>query len=138
LFLLPAMRRFLFRTVSQITVNYRGSALSRGAAGKLRGGDRLPWVHGGRSDANNFAVLTSMDWQLHVYGDAAGGLRALADSQKIPLHVFPWNTDTARAGLLRNAAYLVRPDGYIGVADAIGGAAAIGAYLRDNNLRTIT
>ncbi len=138
LFHLPAVRRFVFRTVSQITVNYRGGALSRGTAGKLQGGDRLPWVKVGRGDGDNFALLTSMDWQIHVYGEAAAGLQALADSQKIPLHVFPWNTDAEQASLLRNAAYLVRPDGYIGVADPSGGAAAIGAYLRDNNLRTIT
>jgi hypothetical protein len=37
-------REYLFRTVSQITLNYRGSPLSRGAAGHVRGGDRLPWV----------------------------------------------------------------------------------------------
>ncbi len=39
-----AMRRFMFRTVSQTAVNYRGSALSEGRAGAVRGGDRLPWV----------------------------------------------------------------------------------------------
>ena len=48
--LLPAVtafdvaREFLFRTVSQITLNYRGGPLSGGAAGHVHGGDRLPWV----------------------------------------------------------------------------------------------
>ena len=36
-----------------------------------------------------------------------------------------------QAGLVRNAAYLIRPDGYIGVADAGGSAAAISAYLSE-------
>ena len=44
LFRLAAVRRFLFRTVSQIGVNYRDSPLSEGAAGAVQGGDRLPWV----------------------------------------------------------------------------------------------
>src|SRR5207237_832621 len=39
-----AARDFLFRTVSQITLNYRGQALSAGATGHVHGGDRLPWV----------------------------------------------------------------------------------------------
>src|SRR5262245_30980005 len=44
MFRLASVRRFLFRTVSQIGVNYRNSPLSAGAAGAVRGGDRLPWV----------------------------------------------------------------------------------------------
>jgi 2-polyprenyl-6-methoxyphenol hydroxylase-like FAD-dependent oxidoreductase len=128
---LPAVRRFAFRTVSQIGVNYRDSPLSRGAAGKLHGGDRLPWVKIGRGELHNFAALTSMDWQIHVYGNAATGLQALADSRKFPLHVFPWDAGMRQAGLRRGAAYLIRPDGYIGLADSAGSAAAIGAYLND-------
>lgn len=134
LFRLPALRRFVFRTVSQIAVNYRGSPLSRGKAGKLHGGDRLPWVKIGRDEEDNFAPLASMDWQIHVYGDAVLGLQALADGRKIPLWVFPWNADMRQAGLLRDAAYLIRPDGYIGLADSGGGAAAISAYLKGQNL----
>jgi 2-polyprenyl-6-methoxyphenol hydroxylase-like FAD-dependent oxidoreductase len=134
LFRLPATGRFAFRTVSQIAVNYRDSPLSRGKAGKLRGGDRLPWVKIGQNEAglgkgDNFAALASMDWQIHVYGAAAPGLQALADGRKIPLHVFPWGADMRQAGLKRNAAYLIRPDGYIGVADPGGGAALISDYL---------
>ena len=131
---LPAMRRFAFRTVSQIAVNYRDSPLSRGTAGRLRGGDRLPWVMIKRGESHNFVALTSMDWQIHVYGDPAPGLRALADGRKIPLHVFPWEAGMKRAGFERNAAYLIRPDGYIGLADRGGNASAIDAYLSEKNL----
>ena len=137
LFSLPAIRSFAFRTVSQIAVNYRDSALNRGAAGKLRGGDRLPWVKIGQGDEHNFAALTSMDWQIHVYGEPAPELRTLADTRKIPLHVFPWRAGMRRAGLRRNAVYLIRPDGYIGLADSAGSAAAIGTYLSEKNLTTI-
>jgi hypothetical protein len=63
----------MFRMVSQTAVNYRGSSLSEGRAGKVHGGDRLPWVktdlNGG--DKDNLASLTSLGWQAHVYGDAA-------------------------------------------------------------------
>ena len=134
---LPALRRFAFRTVSQIAVNYRDSALNRGAAGKLHGGDRLPWVKVGQGDEHNFAALTSMDWQIHVYGEPTPGLRTLADGRKIPLHVFPWGAGMRQAGLRRNAVYLIRPDGYIGLIDSAGSATAIGTYLSEKNLRTI-
>jgi 2-polyprenyl-6-methoxyphenol hydroxylase-like FAD-dependent oxidoreductase len=137
LFRVPAMGRFAFRTVSQITVNYRDSALSRGSAGKLHGGDRLPWVKIGQGEEDNFAALTSMHWQIHVYGHPTLELRTLADGRKIPLHVFPWGAGMRHAGLRRDAAYLIRPDGYLGLVDSAGSATAIGTYLSEKNLRTI-
>src|SRR5271156_6041241 len=67
-FALKTVRRFLFRTVSQTAVNYRGSSLSEGQAGTVHGGDRLPWVKTDLNgvDTDNFAPLTSVDWQVHV------------------------------------------------------------------------
>lgn len=44
LFKFRAARRYMFRTISQTGVNYRGSRLSEGCAGTVHGGDRLPWV----------------------------------------------------------------------------------------------
>jgi hypothetical protein len=66
-------REFLFRTVSQITINYRHCALSEGRAGHVYGGDRLPWVFVGGSD--NYELLKAMAWQVHVYGTASPELR---------------------------------------------------------------
>ena len=44
----------MFRTVSQTSVNYRGSSLSEGRAGAVHGGDRLPWVSAGvEADVDN-------------------------------------------------------------------------------------
>src|SRR5262249_51115068 len=37
-------RDYIFRTISQITLNYRGKGLAEGRAGQVQGGDRLPWV----------------------------------------------------------------------------------------------
>ena len=130
LFALRAVRRFMFRTISQTAVNYRASSLSEGRAGTVHGGDRLPWV---KLDLNgvagdNFAPLTSLDWQVHVYGDAVPEIQAVCNERKLPLHVFPWRPEMARAGLRRNAVYLVRPDGYVALADAEGGAKAVTSY----------
>jgi hypothetical protein len=127
LFALKPVRRFLFRTVSQTGVNYRGSSLSEGHAGALHGGDRLPWVNGAGGD--NFRPLTSLDWQVHVYGNAPPEIQTVCDSRKLPLHVFPWRPEMGRTGLRRNAVYLVRPDGYVALADPEGSAAAVTSYL---------
>jgi hypothetical protein len=134
LFRIPAMRKFMFRTVSQTSVNYRDSPLSEGHAGRLRGGDRLPWVSSADGAASNFEALAAMNWQVHVYGIAAPELRELSDRRRIPLHAFAWRAAMKRAGLQRNAVYLVRPDGYVALADSRGGATAIGAYLDKNKI----
>jgi len=131
LFAFKAVRRFMFRTVSQTVVNYRGSSLSDGRAETVHGGDRLPWVktdlNGGSAD--NFTPLTSLDWQVHVYGDAAPEIRAQCDARRLPLHIFPWRPETGRTGLRRNAVYLVRPDGYVALANPEASAAALTSYL---------
>ncbi len=70
-----AARRAQFRLVSQTRIDYRdSSALSSGTAGKIQGGDRLPWVN----SQNNFHPLSSLDWQIHVYGAATDALQDLA------------------------------------------------------------
>ena len=128
LFKFRAARRFMFRTVSQTVVNYRGSSLSEGRAGAIHGGDRLPWV---KTDVNtdNFTPLTSLDWQVHVYGDASSEIRALCDARKLPLHTFAWRPEMTDQGLSRNAVYLVRPDGYVALASAEAAAGALKSYL---------
>src|SRR5579871_1865068 len=95
-----AVRRFLFRTVSQVTVNYRDSALSGGEAGELRGGDRLPWTKVDAAGTEfNFATLATLQWQIHVYGDALPELRQVAEDWNIRLHVFEWRGSMREAGL---------------------------------------
>ena len=41
---LEQVREYMFRTVSQITLNYRSSPLAVGEAGEVKAGDRLPWT----------------------------------------------------------------------------------------------
>ena len=135
LFRLPPFRLFLFRTASQTAVNYRQSRLSEGKAGGVRGGDRLPWVTVDSNHADNFTPLASLDWQVHVYGGAAPGIQAMCRERTLPLHVLPWRLEMDRAGLRRNAVYLVRPDGYVALADPKGSTAAITSYLDARKLR---
>ena len=113
LFRLAAVRRFLFRTVSQIGVNYRDSPLSEGAAGSVRGGDRLPWVETGPNE-DNFAPLTSLAWQVHVYGEPRRGVAEACAELGLPIHAFAWHAGNAtvrsraRGALSRSAGRLRR------------------------------
>lgn len=115
----PFFRRFAFKTLSQIVIQYRMSALSEGQVGVLRAGDRLPWT------GNNFAPLKNYDWRLHIYGDA----QAPAD---IPAYVFVWDDAARKRGFARDAYYLVRPDGYIGFAGT--DLAALKLYISRNKI----
>ena len=138
-FRIGAVRKSMFRTISQAVVHYRGGRLSTGHAGAVRGGDRLPWV---KTDANgcadNFAPLISLDWQVHIYGIAAPKIQAICDEGKLPLHIFPWQPAMGRAGLRRNAVYLLRPDGYIALANSAGSAAALANYLAEHHFASAT
>lgn len=120
-----AVRRAQFRLVSQTRIAYRASPLSDGSAGGVHAGDRLPWVEG----ADNYAPLKSLEWQLHVYGTATAGLRQFAAGAKLPLHEWPWTGAARRAGLARDALYLVRPDGHIGFARRGQAIEGLRAYL---------
>jgi 2-polyprenyl-6-methoxyphenol hydroxylase-like FAD-dependent oxidoreductase len=116
IFSTKAGQRFMYRTISQTAVNYRGCELSAGAAGRLRGGDRLPWVRLGLpADAfrDNYEPLRAVNWQMHVYGEATGDVIRYCTERRFKLHVFSWRPAMDNAGFVPNAIYLVRPDGYI-------------------------
>lgn len=126
-----AGRRLFFRTLSQIMIAYPDSALSEGRAGAINGGDRLPWVH----DTDNFAPLASLDWQLHVYGKAPVDLAQLAAGLSLPLFSFGWSDAVSNAGLSRDAAYLIRPDGHVGLAMRVPDPAVLRRYVDKQRLR---
>jgi 2-polyprenyl-6-methoxyphenol hydroxylase-like FAD-dependent oxidoreductase len=128
LFSLKAVRRLMFKTISQTTISYPDSRLSEGKAGRVRGGDRLPWVRLDGDD-DNFAPLASLDWQVHVYGHGTAALEAACGQRGLALHVFPWRDSMRRAGFARNAGYLVRPDGHVALADPEGRAITLQTYL---------
>ena len=130
-----AARRFLFRTVSQIRVSYRRSSLSEGHAGRVHGGDRLPWVLG-EGGVDNFDALRSIAWQIHVYGEPTSALREACEERRLPLKVFRMQTRAESVGLARDGVYLVRPDGYVGLAAAVGDAPIrIRRYLDSRGVR---
>ena len=128
-------REFLFRTVSQITLNYRGGPLSRGSAGHVHGGDRLPWV--ALDGGDNFLPLATMAWQVHVYGTAGGELARWCAQHEMALHVFDWCEEADAAGLARDALYLIRPDCYVAFAEGSGAPAALEGYFADHGLRCV-
>ena len=124
----------MFETLSQIGVNYRHSRLSAGVAGSVHGGDRLPWVELAEG-RDNFAPLTSLAWQVHVYGEPRRGLAEACAELGLPLHVFAWQSGMRGAGLKNAALYLVRPDGYVALADPSAEPERLRQYFSDAPLR---
>lgn len=122
------VRRFLFRVLSQIRVNYRNSPLSVGRAGRVRGGDRLPWVET-EPGRDNFVPLSSLTWQVHVYGEVRPGLLGVCTELELSSHHFAWRPHMRRAGLLSGALYLVRPDGHVALADPLADPERLRDYL---------
>ena len=129
------LRRFFFRTLSQTGIEYRKGVLSDGKAGSVHGGDRLPWIAPARGGEDNFAPLASLDWQLHVYGQPSSELAPAASRRGLPLHTFPWHEGHRAAGFARDAAYLVRPDGYVALADVDTQPDTLVQYLDAHGLR---
>jgi len=119
-----AFREFMFRTVSQTLINYRGDAYSEGKAGSVCGGDRVPWVAG----SENYKPLAEMIWQVHVYGTPTPGLVHWCESNHVLLTSLRWDRAFAEAGFKQDAAYLIRPDSYVALADEHGAAQAFEKY----------
>jgi 2-polyprenyl-6-methoxyphenol hydroxylase-like FAD-dependent oxidoreductase len=122
LFRLGFMRRFFFRTVSQIAINYRHSAVSGGKAGRIHGGDRWPFS-------------STMRWQVHVHGQPRPGVAEACEAAGVELHRFEFTRESRKCGLKRDALYVLRPDSYVGFADASGEPARLRDYLRTRPYR---
>src|SRR5437660_971614 len=140
--ILPALvkfgvfREFMFRTVSQIMINYRHRALSEGRAGAVHGGDRLPWVIAG--DVDNYEPLKAMSWQVHVYGAASLQLKTWCQERGLPLYVFAWRPEYGQAGLAQDALYLIRPDTYVARAHGSGAVDSLRRYFEQRGIRVET
>jgi 2-polyprenyl-6-methoxyphenol hydroxylase-like FAD-dependent oxidoreductase len=128
-----AGREWMFRTVSQITINYRGGALSSGEIGDVHGGDRLPWVS--INGVDNHGPLSAMTWQVHVYGAPSNDLMSWCTNRNVPLHAFEWRAAYEDAGLTRDAMYLLRPDTYVALARKLGDPEALDQYFADRGMR---
>jgi 2-polyprenyl-6-methoxyphenol hydroxylase-like FAD-dependent oxidoreductase len=130
-----AVRQFMFRMVSQTMISYHDSPLSEASAGQVRGGDRLPWVVADGQD--NYATLDRIAWQVHVYGSASEALQTWCQQADIALHVFAWDSAHQGAGFARDAAYLLRPDTYVALADSSASPAGLERYLQERLHRRI-
>jgi len=124
---IEALREWLFRTISQLMINYRDSELSMGRAGEIHGGDRLPWL----KSVDNYGPLAEPSWQVHVYGAANPDLKRWCRAQYLPLYEFEWHDGHATAGFSRNALYLIRPDTYVALAESSGSPETIEIYFKD-------
>ena len=98
----------------------------------MHSGDRLPWFE--LSPGDNFEPLTSLDWQVHVYGEVRPDLQQGCARLALALHRFQWKPKMAAAGFKRDALYLIRPDGYVAWADAGAVVDRLESYLRDRQL----
>jgi hypothetical protein len=72
---------------------------------------------------------------VHVYGDVKHDVREACEELQLPLHTFAWESGMERAGFQRGALYLVRPDGYVALADPGADANHLRQYF---SLRTLT
>jgi hypothetical protein len=115
-------------------VNYRGQSLAEGSAGRVRAGDRLPWVCLA-DGTDNFAAMKGLAWQGHVYGTPGPKIEAVCAEAGLALSRFAWSAAAARAGIARNAFYLVRPDGYVALATTRDAAEDLAAYQARHGLR---
>jgi 2-polyprenyl-6-methoxyphenol hydroxylase-like FAD-dependent oxidoreductase len=129
-----AVRRTMFRAISQIAFAYRESPISAGAAGRVRGGDRLPWFRLA-DGVDDHESLGDLDWQVHVYSEAPKSLEMCCMKRGLRLRQFPWSRAARAAGLEQRALYLLRPDGHVGFAAPKDEVAALEHYLSRLGIR---
>jgi hypothetical protein len=135
------VKQLAFRTISQIGIRYRGGRLSETTRGfpalAPHAGDRFPWMRvrlgpGGASE-DLFAKLDDTRFTLIVIGqlappDDASGLGDLLRVLTIPDD--PANAaELDRTHVPRPSFYLLRPDGYVGIAGTHFDALAVQRYV---------
>jgi hypothetical protein len=69
-----------------------------------------------------------------VYGEATDDLRRLCAARSLKLQIFPWWAEMAHSGLRSNAAYLLRPDGYIATVESDAKGGHIATYLNAHRI----
>jgi hypothetical protein len=135
------VRKLAFRTISQVGIHYRQSALSETLAGMPKeapaAGDRFPWLHikfaanGPAEDL--YRKLDDTRFNLLLIGQPsppAGAFDAFAGSLNV--HAIP--ADAANEAVLSGAKipsscfYLLRPDGYVGLCGPRLEAEAVASY----------
>lgn len=135
------IRRFVFRTVSQVGIRYPESRLTASAADLPKGapapGDRFPWLrieierHGGARDL--YQQLDDRCFNLLAFGQSAAAEDMHCDLMQI--HVIPRSAmndaELARAKVPCPSFYLLRPDGHVGMCGTRLDAKAVTRYLAE-------
>jgi hypothetical protein len=99
----PAIRRLMFRTISQIGIKYPHSPLSQGRTGGVAGGQRLPWA------AGRYEALRPVGWHLLHIGPVPAAQAWAAAHNLAATQIAPAAAETL------GTVYLMRPDGYVGL-----------------------
>ena len=133
------IQKLAFLTISQTGIRYPDSRLSENLPGlpaaAPQAGDRFPWVrlkfsaNGPTEDI--FRKLDDTRFNMILIGQAATGLPALGELMRT--HVIPDDPanerELARVHIPRQAFYLLRPDGHVGLAGPRLDGAAVTRYL---------
>ncbi|MDA7949230.1 MAG: FAD-dependent monooxygenase [Hyphomicrobiaceae bacterium] len=107
------LRRFMFKTISQTRITYRGSSLTDGSrSGTLHSGDRFPWFEW--EGGNSFDWLSDSGYVVLRFGEAGGMEIPDWSGPVVQIAVAGAAADAAeRAGFPRNGVVIVRPDMHI-------------------------
>jgi 2-polyprenyl-6-methoxyphenol hydroxylase-like FAD-dependent oxidoreductase len=140
-------KQLAFRTISQTGIAYRESPLSKMLPGlpdgAPRAGDRFPWLQL-RFQADGpiedlFQKLDDTRYNLIVVGQPAPSGRALELGNLLSTHVIPGDAhnaqELARVRIPRQAFYLLRPDGHVGLAGIRLEPSAVILYLSESCIR---
>ncbi|KAG6051253.1 hypothetical protein E4U39_001714 [Claviceps sp. Clav50 group G5] len=136
-----AVKSFFFATGSQLMLHYRDMSLSscssKGTSGvgavAVRAGERLPWVKTA-DGVDNFTSL-NLEWQVHVYGRAQEALLAWCKKHEMPVMVYEFGEGCSAAKLVRDALYLVRPDGHVALVERGGRPEVVERYFAERQMR---
>ena len=141
------VRKFAFRTISQIGIHYRESPLSKTLPGlpdgAPRAGDRFPWLqikfHVNSPAEDLFQKLDDTRFDLLVIGQAAPAEVTPGLGDLLRIHAIPEDpsntTELAGVRITGPAFYLLRPDGHVGLAGTRLEANAVNRYLGEAHLR---
>ena len=117
----PAIQSKMFKKISQCDIRYEQSTLNNGSLGKVICGKRMPWVK--YEEFDNLDLISYAHWNLHIYGDIKKeleneinriNLKSGVANGLISLKNLAFNKQAAKCGIVKNAIYLIRPDGYVG------------------------